>query len=340
MEFVVQLMLTKRCNLDCDYCYVKKENKDIKEEVIEASLNFTKERISKSEDITSLHLSLTGGEPFLVPGILRKSLDSFLDLSKDLGLTFQPSIQTNSTIFDEDLVKYVSQIPKLSLNISIDGYKAMHDNHRKFCNGNPSYEIVEKNTKKILKIFPMTQSTTVLCPEYINILSIKRAFNNLFKMGFRNMKFGLLQKRHDAHSLKAYFDLERKLIDMAINKIINGEFVSILPLSKNLFFNETFGINLSKIGCGAGRTTFLIDTDGKIYPCTICREYYRDKTLLGTVFFPSKVKHFHLKKCIIEFMFGSVNPSRQENNLRYFIHRLKTEKIYDEYLSWLRRCIK
>ena len=76
------LMLTNRCNLSCSYCYLGRHKKraDLVHGTAHDIVNDTGMDMSKTtidqaltlvdKDQKSLHVQLTGGEPFLVPHLV------------------------------------------------------------------------------------------------------------------------------------------------------------------------------------------------------------------------------------------------------------------------------
>jgi len=337
-------MLTRKCPLRCKYCYVKKENKDMNREILDKSIDFG---LRKAIEINAdyFHLSLTGGEPFLKPKLIYRSINELEKKLKKINLRFQPTITTNGTLFNKKILLFLKKKKLSLLDISIDGYKQIHDKNRKYSNGKGSYFLVEKNSKKILKIIPWARSCTVISKNNFRMIDIEKAFENLFKIGFRHMAFGLEYGNYTDDQVKYFHELNKKIIEKALGKIIEKEFVTIYPFSKFILHKEIYDRNESEkllsSNCGAGKNHFTIDTDGGIYPCTFYLEYLKERSKLGDVFNGLK-KSFDENTCIFEkkMLNTDLDYNLREKNTQYFIKKLKKEKIYDEYIEWLKKWVR
>ncbi|MHA2011673.1 MAG: radical SAM protein [Candidatus Helarchaeota archaeon] len=344
MQFTLQLMLTRRCPLRCKYCYVKKEDKDMTEDILNKSIYFG---LKKTVEINAnyFHLSLTGGEPFLKPKLIYLSITKLREELDRRKIIFQPTIATNGTIFNRKILFLLEKNKENLLDISIDGYREIHNKNRKYPNGKGSYSIVEKNSKKILKIIPWARACTVISKNNFKTINIKKSFENLFKIGFRHMIFGLEYGNYTDDQVKYFHELNKKIIEKASEKIIERNFVTIYPISKFMLHKEIYDKNKSEkllsSNCGAGKNHFTIDTDGSIYPCTFYLEYLKEKSKLGDVFGGLR-KSFDEDTCIFEKKMLNTNLYHRltEKNLQWFIKTLKEEKIYNEYINWLKKWVR
>lgn len=87
--------ITKRCNAQCDYCYIKQEPD------IELNTNQIKYIVDKLNDTGILSLGVTGGEPFIREDIL-EILSYMID--KDF---FEIFIQSNGTLITADHLDFL-----------------------------------------------------------------------------------------------------------------------------------------------------------------------------------------------------------------------------------------
>lgn len=340
-------MLTRRCPLNCGYCYVKKENKDMTEKILDKSIDFGLKKANET-NADYFHLSLTGGEPFLKPKLIRRAITKLNEELDKRKIVFQPTITTNGTIFNKKLLLFLKKNKENLLEISIDGYKEIHDKNRRYIDGRGSYFIVEENARKMLKILPWARSTTTISKEFLNIENFEKVFNNIFGIGFRHIRLGLLQRTYTDDQIKAFYIGERLIIKNAIKKIINGEYLALYPISKNLLHKEIYNnedknlIDSSKFSCGAGKRHFTIDVNGDIYPCTIYLEYCKQKSFLGNLF-DKEIRAFKQKKCIAERIFPpttNIGLRLSKENYDYFVKLLRKESCYDKYLDWLKKWVR
>ena len=136
------------CNLDCDYCYYlekdalypgKKFNLSsfrMNEEVLEKLIR----DFITSQPQQTIEFVWHGGEPTLL-GIeyFRKALTLQKKYAGDIVIL--NSVQTTGTLVPDDWAEFLAENHFLC-GLSIDGPKKFHDNHRRFPNGQGSWEKV------------------------------------------------------------------------------------------------------------------------------------------------------------------------------------------------------
>ncbi len=149
----VLLKVASRCNINCSYCYVyhmgddnwKRNPKFMSRDTIVASA----EQLGQIANNQGYKFSIVlhGGEPFLLGSsgldFLLKTLREYLDGG------FTISIQTNGVLITKEILDICS-IYKVSVAVSIDGPKHVHDKSRIGHNGKGSFEQVLEGIK-ILK---------------------------------------------------------------------------------------------------------------------------------------------------------------------------------------------
>lgn len=136
------------CNLDCDYCYYlekdalypgKKFNLSsfrMKDEVLEKLIR----DYIQAQPQKRIEFIWHGGEPTLL-GVdyFRKAVEIQKKYAE--GKEIANSFQTNGTLIDDNWAEFLAENNFLC-GLSIDGPKPFHDNHRRFPNGQGSWEKV------------------------------------------------------------------------------------------------------------------------------------------------------------------------------------------------------
>jgi uncharacterized protein len=115
------LALTTHCNLQCVYCYhgAARQPMDMSHDVIEHALDLAQAGAG------SFHLQITGGEPTLVPDLLKNAVLRARSLQRPCTI----GIQTNGTVLTEDLVDFFRE-QQVQVGISLDGPPAIHQQLR------------------------------------------------------------------------------------------------------------------------------------------------------------------------------------------------------------------
>lgn len=143
-----QIITNTSCNLRCTYCY---EYLDSKQNDVESIL-MTLEKLMISDqrkdlDNGRLLLDFIGGEPFLVPHLLRQVFDfALLNYSKYGYKSVEFLFSTNGTLLNKSAQKQllIDYKQYIYLGISIDGPAEIHDKHRLTIAGKGSHQDVMK----------------------------------------------------------------------------------------------------------------------------------------------------------------------------------------------------
>lgn len=183
-NYVNQLILevTKRCNLNCRYCVYSgiyeqsrlHENTDMNWEMAKTGLDFmiqhggkdpddhmTKRSRERKEIETDFTISFYGGEPLLNFELIRECINySQLNApEKKIGY----AITTNGTLLSDDIIEYFIK-NGVTITISFDGPKHIHDRFRIFNNGEGTHDDVFDAINRINRIVrKMSLSNTLNC---------------------------------------------------------------------------------------------------------------------------------------------------------------------------------
>ena len=150
----VTFQVTNQCNLRCDYCYEHHKGPESMsletgKRIVDLLIRMWEEDkpggfISKKTK--TVILDFIGGEPLLEAPLVSDICDYFFKQCALKGCTLASgariSISTNGqNYFEPQVQAFVKRFaPFLSLNVSIDGHKALHDAHRVDAAGNGSFD--------------------------------------------------------------------------------------------------------------------------------------------------------------------------------------------------------
>ncbi|MDY5612349.1 radical SAM protein [Dysosmobacter sp.] len=125
--------LTARCNLDCRMCYIHKRANDAEARAGERTAEQWLELAKECQEAGTLLLLLTGGEPFLRP-----DFREIYSGCRKLGLMV--SINSNATLINEDMIRFLAADPPSRINITL--YGASPETYGALCGDPPAYERV------------------------------------------------------------------------------------------------------------------------------------------------------------------------------------------------------
>lgn len=136
------LEVTEQCNLRCQYCVHTEENqetrthgnKNMNMETAFAAIERLKEN---SDDSNGVNIIFYGGEPLLNFSLIKKSIEYASKVFRDKGVSF--SMTTNGTHITPEIANFLF-VNRVSVKVSIDGPKAVHDRYRKNSKGKGSYQ--------------------------------------------------------------------------------------------------------------------------------------------------------------------------------------------------------
>lgn len=156
MERSLDIEITRRCNLRCDYCFVG-WSRDWKSDLPRA---VAEEVIREGAGRFDL-LHITGGEPFA-----SRDLFPLLELGLSLGYP-RALVNTNATMLtDDDIARLGAWGGRVALSVSLDGPAALHDAIR----GAGRYAQAERALAKLLVAGVPVTVMTVVTPAVLAVL--------------------------------------------------------------------------------------------------------------------------------------------------------------------------
>lgn len=272
----VTFQVTDACNLACSYCYqINKSHRKMKFEdakkLIDMILN-EDERLSEYltlESCPALIIEFIGGEPFLEIELIHQIYDYFLSKTIEMrhpwAIFHMVSISTNGILYFEPRVQeFLSKAQNnLSLSITLDGNKELHDSCRRFPNGDPSYDIVIKAVEDWSQRTLSAMSKITIAPE--NITHLYEAFVHMVKLGYIDINANTVyEKGWTIDHAKIFYNELIKMADYLLeNDTLNNIYCSL--------FEEHYFCPMTEIDndnwCGGTGDMLAMDPDGFLFPC-------------------------------------------------------------------------
>lgn len=153
---MITLQITQQCNLRCKYCpysggYENRlhTNKKMSFETAKKGIDFLFNHSSNSKRVA---IGFYGGEPLLEFDLVKDCIEYSKEKAEGKELLY--TLTTNGTLIDSSVIKYLSS-NHVSLLISLDGPKNVHDKNRRFAHGGGgSFDTVIKNLENVKREFP------------------------------------------------------------------------------------------------------------------------------------------------------------------------------------------
>lgn len=141
-ELHLIIATTLDCQFRCVYCYEKHPcvymNDSTKTAVINMVDNYAK--IGKNISVVWY-----GGEPMLDFESIKQLTHEFQNICSDYGVLYTASMISNGYFFSEESILKLDELSVVSVQITVDGTKAIHESRRPMISGNESFEHIIKN---------------------------------------------------------------------------------------------------------------------------------------------------------------------------------------------------
>lgn len=280
-------LLSESCNLGCKYCFELPERdnttgKNMPDEVIRQGIDYLIENSTKEQkENRAIELMIFGGEPLINYEGLATMLSYSANISDATGISVRSGLITNATLLEEHMVPMLrehSDSGRLTIQISVDGIKEVHDKVRVFKNGSGSFDLIESKIPLIKEIIKNADMNDVEGRDRVTVHSsmTKHVLPYMFesylyfteKWGIPGVWFmPIHQEEWDDKDVEIYDDQLNKIADYIMGKCETEKTVKYLtdfaPLNKALNRpQKEFGLP-----CGAGRSFVSITANGDIYPC-------------------------------------------------------------------------
>jgi len=278
------LMVAQDCNLRCKYCFGDEgtygHRAIMSEEVGRAAVDFI---IKNSKIRKHCEIDFFGGEPLLNLKTVKAVTNYVREQEKITGKIFKLTLTTNGMLLDEKVTDWLNE-NNISLVLSLDGRKEIHDAMRPTISGKGSYDIALKNFKHFVKSrggenyylrgtytnknLDFAKDVESLADEGFEILSVEPVV-------LKNSPLALTEK--DLPKIFAEYD---RLTEFYLNRQAEGRGFNFFHFNVDLNNGPCVAKRLS--GCGAGHEYFAVAENGDLYPCH--QFVGRGKYKLGNVF--------------------------------------------------------
>ena len=145
------LMVAQDCNLRCKYCFGDAgtfgHRAVMTEEVGRAAVDFI---IKNSSIRKHCEIDFFGGEPLINFRTVKAVTEYVRQRERETGKIFKLTLTTNGVLLDEKISAWLNE-NNISVVLSLDGRKAIHDAMRPDIAGRGSYERVLKNFQRFVK---------------------------------------------------------------------------------------------------------------------------------------------------------------------------------------------
>lgn len=272
------LMISQSCNLKCSYCYGKEgrfgtNGEYMSNEIAEQSIRHLVERIEslklpKSENPKYFLITFFGGEPLLNFELMKHVIE-FVEREYP-NKVFSYTFTTNGTLFTEEIINYL-RTKNVSILISLDGQKEIHDFNRVFSNGKGTFDKVMSNINLLKKNNMQFSVRATLSNKFFKYY--ESIANYFIELGAQQIFIGRLTN-YDIDSNDFDINIEELKQDVKYatkynnkikDKILQGDYPDFIPFITIL--KRIHDATDTLISCGFMKGSTAVSYNGDLYPC-------------------------------------------------------------------------
>jgi len=241
----IQLMITRRCHLRCTYCPVKKENKDMSQDVLYRAIDLL---FTSSQ--THLRLDFTGGEPLLRFDLVKKAVQYSRKLARKSRKSVSYYLVTNAIALSDDIADFLAR-EEFFLELSVDGKEEFHNLYKIARNPklNP-YRLTKSNLNSIFSRKINNYVVIVVTP--LTAAALLRNFCHLLKLGFRQIGIN--------YALCTYWDERSSKELLRQLDLIRRRFFLHIKCGKVRLSNLESRLEPAILNC-----EIMVDVDGRLF---------------------------------------------------------------------------
>ena len=273
----ITFQVTDDCCLNCSYCYQTHKGHSMMSietarkiiDLLFQLYNENDENAVINHHTYGLVFDFIGGEPLMNVAVIDATLDYFINKCVSENhpwiTNFRASMSSNGLLYfkpevQEFLNKYQNFI---SLNITIDGPKEVHDICRVDFNGNGSFDRAIAAWDDWIKRTNGIESHTKITIAPENLPYMDRIFDFFIKRGCKNIHANpIFEHEWTIEEAKIYYKILIKLADRLLD--VDNTIVSSLFMEN---MNQPLPTTDTNNYCGGTSAMLAFDPQGNAYPC-------------------------------------------------------------------------
>ena len=235
----LKIAITTACNLTCEYCFVKKTNRDMDFVTAKKAIDL----LIKSKGNDKM-LSIYGGEPLLNFKLIEKMIPYAKALSRKKKKELTINICSNLSFLSKGHLDFFKE-NEVCLVTSLVGKEKYHDAYRKYGEKGSFRDLIAK-IKLASKVLPLEKRGVSFCIFPSTVKYMNENFSYLLKLGFNYVNFEIIRQYEEwtLESVKLFYYNLRKIIDITINSVKSSRCIYLNPINWEIR-HETF----SKFRC-------------------------------------------------------------------------------------------
>lgn len=269
-----------KCNLRCRYCFAKYgslyhgETREYTKESIVHMLDFFFLQAFPNKKSYRIDF-VSGGEPLINFDVIRQTIDYCEDLIAKKNVNIKIWLCTNGTLLTDEICSYLDE-HKVTIGISIDGAKNVHDANRIDALGNGTYERVVQSIRRIHQSKTLSNrfkgiwGLSVLNDQNMNLIDIVTHHRDI---GLKDAQIKIeRQVLNNEFDYSKHKEMYLALMKHFISEAVNGDCTKLRIILNEEDYLGKFLVRIitnqyTTMRCNAGKCKITICPNGDIYPC-------------------------------------------------------------------------
>ncbi|MHB1653223.1 MAG: thioether cross-link-forming SCIFF peptide maturase [Desulfitobacteriaceae bacterium] len=266
------------CNLRCEYCFAGAGafggNRTLMDlEIGKKGIDFV---LQASGHRSQCEVDFFGGEPLLNFRVVKELVRYGRGAAAKQGKTIKFTLTTNVVLLTDEVQVFLEE-EDISVVLSLDGRREVHDRMRPFVHGHGSYDKVVPAIQKFVAKRP--ESSPYAVGTYYYVRGTYTHFNldfdkdvvHMFDLGIQQISLEpVVAAPGDAYAfqagdLKVISESYDRLGEEIIKRQLEGQPFNFFHFNMALDQGPCLPKRLS--GCGAGHEYVAISPEGDLYPC-------------------------------------------------------------------------
>lgn len=278
-QFTLCLHPSRKCNLNCKYCFKDSEylgNEELSFQVAKDAIDFLVDIYAPGASKYVVDLS-GSGEPLLQFGLIREIVEYCKQKRNEVCKNIEVMFCTNLTLLTPEMVAYLDNEPAIILGTSIDGDQITHDGNRVYASGGGTYADVVKGLNMFQKkklgiavtITPLNQDVDLIYDHLYRLPNVDCVSMDFIR-SFNGTEYDI-----DNFDITYLIDRYEKLAQNILNNIESGNSDYLIKIIKgadyfgSCIFGRIFKGTYKVHRCDAGKSRLTVNHAGNIFACSV-----------------------------------------------------------------------
>ena len=266
---LVEILVTQKCNLACRYCLAE-AGPEMPHLHPEVAFKAVDEAFRLQADVP-LAIQLSGGKPFVNFRLFKEVVAYIERKREETGRRVAIVTQTNGTLLTDEIAAFVKD-HAIDIGVSIDGPEWLNNLSRPLLGGGGSHQRTVRGMETLFRHgIPFG---TIVVLNRTNVDHPEELADFLASLGVKSTKVNPISKIGDAQGTWGHLAIDadeycgflERFIDHILDQGLRLQESNLREYLKYLV-RRMHDYRCMRANCGAGRSFFLVDASGDVYPC-------------------------------------------------------------------------